>query len=1070
MYLSADNALWDGLQIEFLSPATNTANTVTVSEAGGVVTIDAGPDATYDEILTALNGTWASGSKPATGMVKWVDSAGAEKSTAETTKKPTSTLSGSTTTLGAYQAAVPAHDLIANDIRNLFDLTKETSRGSERAASLFTVTNTADNDGKGLIHLYNYNDATGEALKAKTAFEKAFKNGATGGDVVTTAAELVTALNNSAYWGMTMCPELIAELAYENATTGKYYDITDPPVITASLAPGQHGLFAINAFEEVAYYGDPNEGNALQFLGEKNSPNIRFVAEAGNSELWIDRTTVPDVISNAQAVLTAQDSGASMTITSVKKGEEYDDVQFVFKRVSEAQAAGLPPDRKDGWVEYDPGTSKAEAEAVFRDAVDSTKLLENTAFFITADGRGEISNNVGVMMRLDDTMIDNEDGLNDGVTVSYDTKTNQLRIALDSTKVGTITSNDVIAAINNSNFGFTAERSYSADRANNGTGTFASIGLTTGTFKEIANTGETGGHLGGTVTVWLADEEPTTADGVYIQPTQDDVVRLINNDPVVGRLFTAKAYNTVQNSDGQKIDFIKDGPIVTSGGLVEKGAITVHLVTDKYGLVQTTAKDLETWWNQQDPATVENISASIVRPAGAVWDECNDPYGNGLLAPTTSLGDCDQLIVDDIQFVGWNDNIEQQTYLSQRAKGTMTSQRGINSSYDFVAKQYGPEWNGWTVQYINDDSLTGRYADNIVEGADVNPCDDEEYVGLERDDCGNLITPLSGTEKGMRLDYNDAEKKITVYVRFGTTTANDVEQLIESDVRTRNKFEINQLGDGTGYINSEDDTLLTKDGALPPGGLNGAKLLFGSDASNYNLVFKSSEYGSKQFVNVIATATDGGDTSFKTTNAAGVGVEKTYGKDVDALVNGVKAGGDGLNVSMNTSTLALDLTLGENAGTTTGWGTSFSITGGGATYQIGPDVVSKQQITLGIQSVDTVRLGGASGKLFQLRSNQDADLSTDTNKAFRIVEEALLTITSIRGRLGTMQKATFETNINVLNDTMSALTEAESQIRDTDFAEETSNLTRAQILVQANMNTLGIANQLPNYMLSLLGG
>jgi flagellin len=62
-----------------------------------------------------------------------------------------------------------------------------------------------------------------------------------------------------------------------------------------------------------------------------------------------------------------------------------------------------------------------------------------------------------------------------------------------------------------------------------------------------------------------------------------------------------------------------------------------------------------------------------------------------------------------------------------------------------------------------------------------------------------------------------------------------------------------------------------------------------------------------------------------------------------------------------------------------------------------------------------------------------------------------------------MQRATLETNITVLNDTLAALTEAESQIRDTDFAEETSNLTRAQILVQANMNTLGIANQIPNY-------
>ena len=85
------------------------------------------------------------------------------------------------------------------------------------------------------------------------------------------------------------------------------------------------------------------------------------------------------------------------------------------------------------------------------------------------------------------------------------------------------------------------------------------------------------------------------------------------------------------------------------------------------------------------------------------------------------------------------------------------------------------------------------------------------------------------------------------------------------------------------------------------------------------------------------------------------------------------------------------------------------------------------------------------------------------------MQEAIVAIASTRGRLGTLQRATFDTNINVLNDTLEAITAAESQIRDTDFAEETSKLTRAQILVQSNLSTLGIANQIPNYMLGLIG-
>jgi flagellin-like hook-associated protein FlgL len=1015
--------------------------------------------------------------------------------------------------------------ITANDIVAMFDPTHQASRGSERAADLFNVSRTVDNDGTGVIHLYEYTiaeytDADGDPipLTPKTEFNRVFQEGVTGGEVISTAAELVTALNNSAYWGMEMCPELIAELAGYNAQ-GTYYDATTPPVITAKLAPGNFGNQVVAAFEEVAYYGNPNEGNALQFLGEKNSPNIRFVAEPGNSELWIDRTTVPDKVDFAKAILTAKDSKASLIVTANEKGENSDDVQFVFKRISENPESpyapdvlddGLDPNRKNGWVEYDPGKSYAEAQATFKstDGYD----IANTAFYVTATERGDMFNNIPVLMTTSDTQAE-------AVKVIFDTKTSQLRVSLNSSMVNPppagsaqgdaawypqITANDVIAAINNANLGFTATLSYSQDTFmmydlskpitdpddpqpyeylvdsndsrypvayNDGSGTFEYLGLKLNQFTEVANTKETGGHLGGTVTVWMTDQETIDDAGDVVerrQPNANDVTVLLNNDQVVGRMFNARTYSSDPESGNGYIDFVKDGPIVTSGGLVEKGAITVHLVTDDNGLVQTTAKNLATWWDVQDPKTVDNISVSIVRPAGAVWDECNDPYGDGLLAPTISRGDCDEWIINDIQFVGWNDNIEQQHLVLTKAKGTMTSDNGINASYDLIAKQNGPEYNGYTIVYSNDSTVTGLYADNYVEGSEDNPCDEPEYTGLDKDDCDNLITPQTTSSKGMRLELDSELKTITIHLRAGITTAYDIEQLIENDPQTRNIFEVLQHGDGTGVVSMQDDTLLTKDGALPAGELNGAKLLFGADASDYFLIFKSLEYGSDQFVDVQASTTDGKKTTFVLNDKNGNIAEKVYGKDVEALINGVQAVGRGLDVSLNTATLSLDMTLNETVGTNTQYATSFSITGGGATYQVGPDVVSNQQITLGIQSVNTVKLGGASGKMYQLRSGQNASLTNDTNKAFRIVEESILAITSTRGRLGTMQKATFETNINVLNDTLEAITEAESQIRDTDFAEETANLTRAQILVQSNISTLGIANQIPNYMLGLL--
>ena len=76
----------------------------------------------------------------------------------------------------------------------------------------------------------------------------------------------------------------------------------------------------------------------------------------------------------------------------------------------------------------------------------------------------------------------------------------------------------------------------------------------------------------------------------------------------------------------------------------------------------------------------------------------------------------------------------------------------------------------------------------------------------------------------------------------------------------------------------------------------------------------------------------------------------------------------------------------------------------------------------------------------------------------------------LRGRLGAFERNTLQPNINQLQITAENLTSAESVIRDTDFAVETSELTRSQILVQAGTSILAIANAQSQNVLTLLGG
>ncbi len=231
--------------------------------------------------------------------------------------------------------------------------------------------------------------------------------------------------------------------------------------------------------------------------------------------------------------------------------------------------------------------------------------------------------------------------------------------------------------------------------------------------------------------------------------------------------------------------------------------------------------------------------------------------------------------------------------------------------------------------------------------------------------------------------------------------------------------------------------------------------------SGNQLKLQSADYGSSAFVSSKALVG-----SFSTHLADHTASSRTNGTDISARINGVEATGNGLVASLNTSTLNLSLSV--NANFLSGDNFNFSITGGGANFQLGPDVVSQEQARLGIPSVSTTTLGGVSGNLFELRSGGAKSLATDTTGAAAVVTEAITKVASLRGQLGAFQQTTLQTNISTLTDTVSNLTNAQSQIQDADFAVETANLTRAQILVQSGTSVLQIANQSPQQVLALL--
>ena len=89
------------------------------------------------------------------------------------------------------------------------------------------------------------------------------------------------------------------------------------------------------------------------------------------------------------------------------------------------------------------------------------------------------------------------------------------------------------------------------------------------------------------------------------------------------------------------------------------------------------------------------------------------------------------------------------------------------------------------------------------------------------------------------------------------------------------------------------------------------------------------------------------------------------------------------------------------------------------------------------------------------------------NLALTAVDAALERINSSRADLGAIQNR-FSSVIQNLNTTSENLSASRSRIRDTDYAKETAELTRTQILQQAGTAMLAQANQIPQNVLSLL--
>jgi len=134
------------------------------------------------------------------------------------------------------------------------------------------------------------------------------------------------------------------------------------------------------------------------------------------------------------------------------------------------------------------------------------------------------------------------------------------------------------------------------------------------------------------------------------------------------------------------------------------------------------------------------------------------------------------------------------------------------------------------------------------------------------------------------------------------------------------------------------------------------------------------------------------------------------------------------------------------------------------TASLGMDLASESE-----NPADAANNGSLlGGRLSTLATGSGNDLFQNPENALRIVDMAIDQISDTRAFIGSVARDHLQRNMDGITASLESHTESESAIRDIDFANETSELARLQVLYAASVSVLATANSMPSQVLQLI--
>jgi flagellin len=386
---------------------------------------------------------------------------------------------------------------------------------------------------------------------------------------------------------------------------------------------------------------------------------------------------------------------------------------------------------------------------------------------------------------------------------------------------------------------------------------------------------------------------------------------------------------------------------------------------------------------------------------------------------------------------------------------SLTAQRNLNMSQSSLATSLQRLSSGLRINSARDDAAGLAISQRM--NAQV------KSLNQAARNASDGISMIQTAEGGMAQIQDMLVRMKELATQGANSTLADNERAFISDEMTQLRDEINNISTRTKF--------------------NGQQLLNGSfgkalDATSTVQVGSNLATTAEAAVTKVDISGAAAGTTFTFSNTAGVLTlsDGTNSQAIDLTGVTVAAGG---SYELNYSELGVKVSVsaaaskaGTDIATDLDAGTVITTAATGAEIQVGADNAADNRLTL---TFGNTQINGANsdGRMVQLDTDittfDGATTAANSQALLTSVEDALTYVSEQRAALGAQQNRLDYTvaNLQTQSENISA---SKSRITDADFAAETANLTRAQILQQAGTAMLAQANSLPQNVLSLLRG